>query len=74
MDHNFLHLFRLVVDGLPDPVQFQMYHQLDDRKEVTDEFAKYVARQEDDFLPLGEAAAVRANKVVHISHVSVTKA
>jgi hypothetical protein len=74
MEHNFLHIFRLTVDGLPEPVEFRMFHDLDDVTEVTDAFAKYVARQEDDFLPLGPAAAVRANRVLHIAHVRVEKA
>ena len=74
MEHNFLHVFRLTVDGLPAPVEFQMFHELDDVAEVTDAFAKYVARQEDDFLPLGTAAAVRANRVIHLEHVRSAKA
>lgn len=74
MENNYLHVFRLVVDGLPDPVEFQMFHELDDVVEVTDAFAKYVARQEDDFLPIGPKAAVRASRVFHVEHLSVTKA
>ncbi|MFI5182025.1 MAG: hypothetical protein ACHQPI_11580 [Thermoanaerobaculia bacterium] len=74
MAQNFLHLFRLTVDGMSEPVEFRMFHELDDPTEVTDAFAKYVARQEDDFLPLGPSAAVRANRVIHIAHVSVEKA
>jgi hypothetical protein len=70
MEHNYLHVFRLTVDGLPEPVEFQMFHELDDVQEVTDAFAKYVARQEDDFLPLGTSAAVRANRIIHVVHVS----
>jgi len=69
-----MHVFRLTVDGLPEPVEFQMLHELEDVAEVTDAFAKYVARQEDDFLPLGTAAAVRANRVIHVAHVSVRPA
>jgi hypothetical protein len=74
MEHNFLHVFRLTVDGLPAPVEFQMFHELEDVAEVTDAFAKYVARQEDDFLPLGPAAAVRANRGIHLEHVRSEKA
>jgi len=74
MDHNYLHTFRLTVEGLPEPVEFGMFHELSDVTEVTDGFAKYVARQEDDFLPLGADAAVRANRVIHLVHVKVEKA
>ncbi len=69
MDNKYLHTFRLVVDGLPEPIEFHMFHELDDVATVTDSFAKYVARQEDDFLPLGEGGAVRASNVIHIVHV-----
>ena len=51
MAQQFLHLFRLTVEGLPETVEFRMFHELDDVTEVTDAFSKYVARQEDDFLP-----------------------
>jgi hypothetical protein len=74
MSQQFLHVFRLTVDGLTEPVEFRMLHELDDVTEVTDAFAKYVARQEDDFLPLGPAAAVRANRILHVAHVRVEKA
>ncbi len=74
MEHNFLHIFRLTVEGLAEPVEFRMFHDLDDVMEVTDGFAKYVARQEDDFLPIGNKAAVRASKVVQIEHLRVEKA
>ena len=73
MENNFLHVFRLTVDGLAEPVEFRMFHELEDPAEVTDAFSRYVARQEDDFLPLGPAAAVRANKVVHVEHVKVER-
>lgn len=69
MDNKFLHTFRMVVEGLPEPVEFHMFHELDDVATVTDSFAKYVARQEDDFLPLGEGGAVRANRVLLVTHV-----
>ena len=74
MEHNFLHVFRLTIEGLAAPAEFEMFHELSDIAEVTDAFAKYVARQEDDFLPIGAGAAVRANRVLHIEHVSCTKA
>jgi hypothetical protein len=69
MDNKYLHTFRLVVEGLPEPVEFHMFHELEDVATVTDSFAKYVARQEDDFLPIGEDGAVRANRVLQIAHV-----
>lgn len=74
MEQNYLHTFRLRVEGFAEPVEFNMYHELDDIAEVTDAFAKFVARQEDDFLPLGIAAAVRASKIFHLEHVTVMKA
>ena len=74
MDHNFLHTFRLTVEGLPEPVEFGMFHELNEVEEVKDGFAKYVARQEDDFLPLGTNAAVRASKVIHLVHLKSEKA
>ncbi len=69
MDNKYLHTFRLVVEGLTEPVEFHMFHELEDVATVTDSFAKYVARQEDDFLPIGESGAVRANRVLQIAHV-----
>lgn len=74
MEHNYLHTFRLQVEGLTERLEFQMFHELEDIAEVTDAFAKYVARQEDDFLPLGTTAAVRASKVFHVEHAGFTKA
>ncbi len=73
MEHDFLHVFRLTVEGLAEPVEFEMFHESEDPADVTDAFAKYVARQEDDFLPLGATAAVRADRVVRIDHVRVTR-
>lgn len=72
MEHNFVHVFRLVVDGLSEPIEFEMYHASGDVAEVVDTFAKYVARLEDDFLPLGETGAVRANRIVRIDHTRAT--
>jgi len=74
MEHKYLHVFRLTVEGLPGPVEFRMFHETDDVLDATDGFAKYVARQEDDFLPLGPQAAVRASKVIHVEHLRVEKA
>ncbi len=74
MEHNYLHTFRLTVEGLAEPVEFRMFHDLDDVTEVTDGFAKYVARQEDDFLPLGPAAAIRANRVIRVDHLRFERA
>jgi hypothetical protein len=69
MEHRFLHTFRLTVEGLAEPIEFRMFLEVEDVAEATDAFAKYVARQEDDFLPLGETGAVRANRVLRIDHV-----
>ena len=57
MEHNFLHVFQLRIDGLPEPVEFRMFLEREDVAEATDAFAQYVARQEDNFLPLGTDAA-----------------
>ena len=72
MEHNFVHVFRLIVDGLAEAVEFEMYHASGDVPEVVDAFAKYVARQEDDFLPLGTTGAIRADRVVRIDHIHCT--
>jgi len=71
MEHRYLHTFQLTVDGLDQPVEFRILLELEDAAESTDTFAKYVARQEDNFLPLGETAAIRANRILRIVHVSV---
>jgi hypothetical protein len=68
MEHRFLHTFHLTVDGLREPIEFRMYLEAEDPTEAIDAFAKYVARQEDNFLPLGETGAVRANRVIRIDH------
>jgi hypothetical protein len=73
MEHDFLHVFRLVVDGLGEPVEFEMFHESEDVAGVTDAFAKYVARQEDDFLPIGVSAAVRASRVLRIEHLRCSR-
>ncbi|MEO6323816.1 MAG: hypothetical protein ABIT01_10905 [Thermoanaerobaculia bacterium] len=74
MEHNFLHKFSLHIEGLTEPVTFETFHELEDISEVTDAIAKYIARQEDDFLPLGATSAVRASKVLRVTHVSFSKA
>jgi hypothetical protein len=71
MEHRFLHTFRLTVEGLAEPIEFRMFLDVDDPAEAIDAFAKYVARQEDDFLPLGETGAVRANRVLRIDHLRI---
>ena len=30
MDNNYLHTFRLAVEGLKEPVEFEMFHELED--------------------------------------------
>lgn len=69
MQHDYLHVFRLTVEGIAEPIEFRMFHEKEDASEVTDGFAKWVARQEDDFIPLGPTAAIRANRVLRIDHV-----
>ncbi|MCC6130910.1 MAG: hypothetical protein IT186_13380 [Acidobacteria bacterium] len=71
MEHNFLHTFELAVEGLSERLEFSMYFETADVKEATDAFAAYVARQEDNFLPLGLDAAVRAHRIYFIRHVRV---
>ncbi len=71
MDLAFLHVFELTVDGLASSFEFRMPYERDDVAEATDACAKYIARQEDNFLPLGEDAAVRAHRVLLIRHLSV---
>ncbi len=74
MDHNFLHRFRLTVEGFPEPFAFEMFYENDITAEATDAVSKFIARQEDNFLPLGLTAAVRANKVVYVKHEGVERA
>jgi hypothetical protein len=74
MEHKYLHVFHLKVDGLSEPVEFRMFLERDDVADATDAMAQYVARQEDNFLPLGIAAAVRASRVFHVAHVSARPA
>ena len=72
MERSFLHVFQLTIEGLGEPRLFRMPYEREDVAEATDACAKYVARQEDNFLPIGEAEAVRANKVLQVTHISVS--
>ena len=71
MDRKHLHTFQLVVDGLPEPKEFLMPFETDDVIQATDACSRYVARQEDNFLPLGAEEAVRANRILLVRHVAV---
>ena len=71
MERNHLHTFQLVVDGLAEPREFLMPFETDDVIQATDACSRYIARQEDNFLPLGAAEAVRANRVLLVRHLSV---
>ena len=71
MDRKYLHTFQLVVEGLADPREFLMPFESDDVIQATDACSRYIARQEDNFLPLGADQAVRANRVLLVEHLSV---
>jgi len=71
MDRKYLHTFQLVVEGLAEPRQFLMPFESDDVIQATDACSRYIARQEDNFLPLGADQAVRANRVLLVKHLSV---
>ncbi|MHB1044940.1 MAG: hypothetical protein ACYC4P_02910 [Thermoanaerobaculia bacterium] len=71
MDRKYLHTFQLVVEGLADPREFLMPFESDDVIQATDACSRYIARQEDNFLPLGADQAVRANRVLLVKHLSV---
>ncbi|HMM36424.1 MAG TPA: hypothetical protein P5164_18815 [Thermoanaerobaculia bacterium] len=71
MDRKHLHTFQLVVEGLADPREFLMPFESDDVIQATDACSRYIARQEDNFLPLGADQAVRANRVLLVKHLSV---
>lgn len=71
MDRKYLHTFQLVVEGLVDPREFLMPFESDDVIQATDACSRYIARQEDNFLPLGADQAVRANRVLLVKHLSV---
>lgn len=71
MERKFLHVFSLTIDGLAGEHQFRMPYEVEDVAEATDACAKYVARQEDNFLPIGLSRTVRANRVIMVTHVGV---
>ena len=71
MDRKFLHTFQLVVEGLADPREFLMPFESDDVIQATDACSRYIARQEDNFLPLGADQPARANRVLLVRHLSV---
>jgi hypothetical protein len=71
MERKHLHTFQLVIEGLSTPKEFLMPFETDDVIQATDACSRYIARQEDNFLPLGENEAVRSNRVLLVSHVSV---
>ena len=71
MERNHLHTFQLVVEGLVETREFLMPFESDDVIQATDACSRYIARQEDNFLPLGADQAVRANRVLLVRHVSV---
>ena len=39
--------------------------------QAIDACSRYISRQEDNFLPLGETEAVRSNKVLLVRHLHV---
>ena len=71
MDRKHLHTFQLVVEGLAEPKEFLMPFETDDVLQAIDACSRYISRQEDNFLPLGETEAVRSNKVLLVRHLHV---
>ncbi len=71
MDRNHLHTFQLVVEGLPEPREFLMPFETDDVMAAIDACSRYIARQEDNFLPIGAHEAVRSNRVLLVRHLRV---
>ncbi len=71
MDRKHLHTFELTVDGLPAPREFLMPFETDDVIQAVDACSRYIARQEDNFLPLGAEETVRANRIVLVRHLKV---
>jgi len=71
MDRKHLHTFHLVVEGLAEPREFLMPFETDDVIQATDACSRYIARQEDNFLPLGASEAVRSNRVLLVRHLHV---
>ena len=71
MDRKHLHTFQLVIEGLAEPKEFLMPFETDDVIQAIDACSRYIARQEDNFLPLGATEAVRSNKVLVLRHIRV---
>lgn len=71
MDRKHLHTFSLTVDGLAEGREFLMPFETDDVIQAVDACSRYIARQEDNFLPLGAEEAVRANRIVLVRHLQV---
>ena len=71
MERKHLHTFELVIEGLPGPKEFLMPFESDDVLTATDACTRYIARQEDNFLPLGASEAVRANRILLVRHARV---
>lgn len=71
MDRKHLHTFQLVIEGLAEPREFLMPFESDDVIQATDACSRYIARQEDNFLPLGADQAVRANRILLVRHVAI---
>ena len=71
MDRKHLHTFQLVVEGLAEPREFLMPFETDDVIQAIDACSRYIARQEDNFLPLGATEAVRSNRILLLRHLQV---
>ena len=71
MERKHLHTFKLVIDGLAEPREFLMPFESDDVILAIDACSRYIARQEDNFLPLGAAEAVRSYRVLLVRHLNV---
>lgn len=71
MERKHLHVFQLTVEGLPEPREFLMPFETDDVIQAVDACSRYIARQEDNFLPLGAEESVRANRVLLVRHLRV---
>jgi hypothetical protein len=72
MDRKHLHTFQLVIEGLAEPKEFLMPFETDDTLQAIDACSRYISRQEDNFLPLGETEAVRSNRVLLVRHLQVS--
>ena len=71
MERKHLHTFQLVIEGFSETREFLMPFETDDVIQATDACSRYIARQEDNFLPLGAAEAVRSNRVLLVRHLNV---